>query len=296
MKKQFLFISFICATSFINAQSQALPNGGFENWTNQGAFEDPQYWATMNFYSISGAPATAFKSTDAHSGTYALKLKTLTAEVDGEMDTIRGIALLGSFNISNGENTIGQSFTQRPDSLVGWYKLTSVNNSPFFIYSKLSKWNTSTNATEDIGETLFQGAANSSYVRFSVPIIYANNKTPDSLQILISNSLDSNVITNELLLDDLKFIYNNTSTVGIAENTVKIQLSPNPVMDQLHIQSDQPVERISVKDIHGKRVFDLSGNNSEYYQVETAHFSPGIYFCELYFTNGSSKQVKFMKE
>lgn len=296
MKKQFLFIAFACTTSLINAQSQPVPNGGFENWTNQGTFEDPQYWATMNLYTLAGAPATAIKSTDAHSGTYALKLKTVIAEVDGEMDTIRGIALLGSIDLSSGESTTGQPFTQRPDSLVGWYKLTSVDNAPFIIYSKFSRRNTSTNTTEEIGETLFQGAANSNYVRFSVPIVYTNNQTPDSLQIIISNSLDSTVISNVLLLDDLKFVYNNASTAGIAENTVQIQLAPNPVVDQLHIQSDQPVERISVKDIHGKRVFDLSGNNSEYYQVETAHFSPGIYFCELYFSNGSSKQVKFMKE
>ena len=74
MKKQVLFIAFAGALSTLNAQS--FPNGGFENWTNQGTYEDPQYWTGMNMLTLFGAEETAIKSTQAHSGTYALKLVT----------------------------------------------------------------------------------------------------------------------------------------------------------------------------------------------------------------------------
>jgi hypothetical protein len=70
---------------------------------------------------------------------------------------------------------------------------------------------------------------------------------------------------------------------------------PNPVNSLLTIQSDQPVARISVTDLQGKQLVEKSGN-CENYQVETGSFSPGAYFCQLYFSDGTSKQLKFIRE
>lgn len=292
MKKQFLFISFICATSALNAQ--LLPNGGFENWTNQTLYEDPQYWSGMNGLTMVGAEQSAIKSTDAHSGTYALKLKTSVSDIggDGEMDTIPAIIMLGTMDIFNGTGTIGYPYNQRPDSLIGWYKLSSPENVPFHLEFSSSKWNSGSGNPETVSVALFEGQASSNYVRFSVPITYFNNSTPDSIQVFATNTTDEFVVTNELYLDDLGFVFN---TAGITENTAQIEIYPNPVTNLLTVKSDQPVQRISVKDLHGRELFELAGN-TELYQVETNEFTPGIYFCELYFPDGSFQQVKFMKQ
>lgn len=293
MKKQFLFIAFACASSLLKAQS--VPNGGFENWTNQVLYEDPQYWTGMNILMAIGAPQSAIKSTDAHSGTYALRLKSILQDIDGDgqADTIPGMLMLGTIDLASGESVSGYPFTQRPDSLIGWYKLTSGTNSSFFINFSSSKWDAGSGMSETVGSAHFEGPVSSQYIRFSVPIDYSGNAAPDSIQLYISNSNDDSGITNELFLDDLSFVYNNTA--GITENTTQVQLYPNPVTNQLKIRSDQPIVRISVKDIHGKQVFDQSGN-MPVYQVETTGFTSGIYFCELYFSNGASERVKFLKQ
>lgn len=293
MKKQVLFIAFAGALSTLNAQT--FPNGGFENWTSQGTYEDPQYWSGMNMMSMFGAEETAIKSTQAHSGTYALKLITSISDIggDGEMDTLPGILMLGTTDILNGTGTSGYPFAHRPDSLVGWYKLTSPDNDPFQLQVSATKWDAGNSSQETIGAAYYQGQPSAAYVRFSVPITYSDNSLPDSIQAFIGNGSNGSGAGNELYLDDLAFIYN--STAGIQEQTAQTRLFPNPVNSQLSIESDQPIQQLFVKDLQGKQLFELN-TNTEYYQLETGDLTPGVYFCELYFSNGSSQRLKFIKQ
>jgi hypothetical protein len=293
MKKQFLLVALLGATSFVKAQS--FPNGGFENWSNQGTYEDPQYWTGMNMMSMFGAEETAIKSTQAHSGTYALKLITSISDIgnDGEMDTLPGILMLGTTDILSGTGTSGFPFMHRPDSLVGWYKLTSPNNDPFQLQVSVTKWDAGSGSQETIGATFYQGQSSATYIRFSVPIIYTDNSLPDSIQAYIGNASNGSGAGNELYLDDLSFIYN--STAGIQEQTAQIRLFPNPVNTQLNIQSDQPIQQLFVTDLQGKQLFEIN-TNTECYQLETGDLTPGVYFCELYFSNGTSQRLKFIKQ
>lgn len=290
MKKQVLLIASVCAMSTLNAQS--FPNGGFETWTTQMTYEDPQYWTSMNMLSMFGADETAVKTTDAHSGTYAVKLVTSTSDMDGDgvMDPIPGVLMLGSSSFSTGSGTMGYPFAHRPDSLVGWYKLVSPDNTPFVIEFSSTKWDAGSGSADMIGAAYYEGQASSGYQRFSVPISYLSNGIPDSIQASIGTSLDGS-ITNELYLDDLGFVYNTTA--GIQEQHAQVRLFPNPVTTNLHIQSDLPIQQIFVKDLQGKQVFGLQGSVEN---LETGELTPGVYFCELYFSNGSSERLKFMKQ
>lgn len=292
MKKRVLFIAFVGALSTLNAQT--FPNGGFENWTNQVTYEDPQYWTGMNMMTMFGAEETAIKSTQAHSGTYALKLITSISDIgnDGEMDTLPGILMLGTADILNGTGTTGYAFTHRPDSLIGWYKLVSPDNSPFHMEFSSTKWDAGSGSPETIGAANYEGQASSTYKRFSVPITYSSSAQPDTILCFIGTSTDG-AAGNELYLDDLGFIYN--STAGIQEQTAQIKLFPNPVNTQLTIQSDRPIQQIFVKDVQGKQIFE-GNSNTEFYQLETGDLTPGVYFCELNFSNGSSQRLKFIKQ
>jgi hypothetical protein len=292
MKKRVLFIAFVGALSTLNAQT--FPNGGFENWTSQVTYEDPQYWTGMNMMTMFGAEETAIKSTQAHSGTYALKLITSISDIgnDGEMDTLPGILMLGTADILNGTGTSGYAFTHRPDSLIGWYKLVSPDNSPFHMEFSSTKWDAGSGSPETIGAASYEGQASSTYKRFSVPITYSSSALPDTILCFIGTSTDG-AAGNEVYLDDLGFIYN--STAGLEEQTAQIRLFPNPVNTQLTVQSDQPIQQIFVKDIQGKQIFERNCN-TEFYQLETGDLTPGVYFCELNFSNGSSQRLKFIKQ
>lgn len=292
MKKQVVFIAFCCAFSTGNAQT--FPNGGFENWTNQGIYEDPSYWSGLNLMSMFGAELTALKSTDSHSGTYALKLVSSISDIgnDGTVDTIPGMLMLGTTDLINGTGTAGHPFSHRPDSLVGWYKLVSPDNSPFVFEFSSTKWDANSNMQETIGVAHFEGQPSASYIRFSIPINYSSGALPDSIMAYIGTSMDGSA-TNEVYLDDLSFVYN--STASIDEQGIQAQIFPNPVSDHLTIQSDIPVERIVVKDLQGKQVVVQWGNSTTV-QLETNHFSQGVYVCEVYLSNGTSQHMKFIKK
>ncbi len=60
-----------------NIQSQNIPNGGFEQWTeNRSGVSEPFYWETQN------EPGLNFvERTDGYSGKYAVKLKVIWDEV-----------------------------------------------------------------------------------------------------------------------------------------------------------------------------------------------------------------------
>lgn len=292
MKKQVLFFALLGATSLANAQS--VPNGGFENWVDQTVYEDPQYWSGMNALAMFGAEATAIKSTDAHSGTYALKLITSISDIgnDGEMDTLPGIIMLGAMDPMSGTGTTGYAFDQRPDSLIGWYKLNSPTNVPFQLEFSSSKWNFNTSSPETIGAASFAGQASSDYVRFSIPINYQTSESPDSIQIYISNSINE-PIANELFIDDLSFVYN--STAGLDDLTSAFRLAPNPATTELRIESDLPMQNIRITDLNGRTVFETNVSQLNY-QVETTSFSNGVYYCTVHFENGSIKQQKFIKQ
>ncbi|MDF3027163.1 MAG: hypothetical protein K0S23_1470 [Fluviicola sp.] len=293
MKKHFLLLALLGATSFLNAQS--IPNGGFETWVDYTFYEDPQNWSGMNVMTMLGADPTAVKSTDAHSGNYALKLVTSVSDIggDGEMDTVPGIIMLGNVDMMSGTGTAGAAFTQRPDSLTGWYKLISPTNVPFQLQFSSTKWDVGTQSTETISIASYLGNASSSYVRFSIPITYTENGNPDSIQIIMSNTYNGSGVGNQLFIDDLSFVYNTPA--GLEEETSAFILAPNPVTSALRIQSDLPMQNIRITDLNGRTVFETDADQFNY-QVETADFTNGIYYCTLFFENGSSQQQKFIKQ
>lgn len=292
MKKQFLLIGLLSASSFVNAQS--FPNGGFENWTDFTLYEEPQNWSGMNIMSMFGADPTAQKSIDAHNGTYALKLTTSVSDLggDGEMDTIPGIIMLGNVDMMSGSGTAGYAFTARPDSLIGWYKLTSPNNDPFMLQFTSTKWDNTNQTAETIATGIYTGTAQSNYVRFSMPINYLSTSTTDTIQVYIANAMNESGVDNQLFIDDLSFVYN--STASIVENDIQFNIAPNPVVNELKIASKEPMKEIRIQDINGQTllVTDVNQMNAT---IQTNELSSGMYFCTILFENGTIEQQKFMK-
>ena len=90
---------------------------GFENWTTNSVEELDDYETMVNENAIVGANTT-YKSTDAFTGTYSIRLETILSSFG---DTIFGYFMSGDF-----ENQIpGQAVTLSPsavDSIIGYYK------------------------------------------------------------------------------------------------------------------------------------------------------------------------------
>jgi len=96
MKRILLALSAIVLFHLVNAQN-AIPNPGFELWTNHGSYDDPNSWGTINSLTAILGVKTVTKATgvDVHSGTYAIKLQSKTVPIQG---VAPGIAATGTIN------------------------------------------------------------------------------------------------------------------------------------------------------------------------------------------------------
>ncbi len=88
------------------------------------------------------------------------------------------------------------------------------------------------------------------------------------------------------------FLYNYScpgmtepSSVSNVQMYTDVTLYPNPANDVLNLAASQAVKEISVYDETGRTVFQVSGINATRYAINTSHFSAGLYFVKMKFSN-----------
>ena len=270
MKRIFLLTIAIFFFAFINAQT--IPNADFETWTLVGPFEMPDGWA---------AGPSASKSTSAHSGTYAIQLRTdtFTNPFTRTLDTIPGRANTGTMGMGPGAGgTNGYAFTFRPDSLVGWYLFAPIAGEMSTINVNLTKWNTGTSSNDIVGTASFLGGATGIYVRFSIPIIYSSADIPDTANIeLINGDPMMRLIGATLLVDDLAFISNPTGISDVSSTTILMKCYPNPSTDIVHVTHTKATE-ISLYSAVGSLIESIDNKGNDAIKFNVSSLSNGMYF------------------
>ena len=206
-----LYILLFSFTPVVYAQNP-LPNPGFENWTLNGNYYNPDNWNTLNPNTIVLGILTATRAMppDVHGGNLAIKLTTKV--VFGL--TANGIASTGTIITTPPYGvTGGIPFSGRPDSIAGWYKyLPQGTDSGFVQYLSLD----ANNDTVAFVRWSAPNANVTSYTRFSKALTYYSSNTPAIAQWILSSSRGSNPVVNSVIyLDDLELI---TNPVGITED------------------------------------------------------------------------------
>ena len=220
MSKQFIIYLFLVQGIIsIKAQNQ-IENSDFENWEYIGSSnEEPNEWSSVkssdNTFLSNTAPQVIFRTSDSHSGSYALRLKNET--IFGIV--ANGIATTGRVHAETNPNNAyvytdqnntdyNQNFTNKPDSLTGWYKYNPQGNDKADIQVLLHSGYTEMPSNDQsnwiaIAKNEFSGN-NTNWSRFSSPFNYMNNNTP-SYMISVISSGDSTIAIegSELLIDDL---------------------------------------------------------------------------------------------
>jgi len=284
MMKHLLTIGTVAMTA-ISLNAQTISNGGFENWVDQGGYEEPQSWGTLNFFTLLGAPAGTTQTSDAHSGDYAAKIETTTFDVDsdGLDDTLPGVVFLGEFDLMGGDVVIGAPFTNRPDSLIGWYKFTTTGtDDAFFVEVALTKWNSQNNISEVVATIEYNGTTEwSEYTRLALPLVYSNGEIPDSVQIAVSTDGGSTFTPGTTVwVDDLSFVTN--SAAALPEHTssiATIQYYPNPANQSMTIVAPKNTV-IHVYNALGMEVETVKAAASEKTMLSTANYRNGVYFLK----------------
>ena len=104
-----------------------IPNGDFENWIDNGNYEDPQYWDTPN-NEVSSIPffgtTVVTKSSDHETGNYSVKLETKHIFI--LTHNIPGCITLGDLTVDVTNETYiltgGLPIRDKPQHMHGFYK------------------------------------------------------------------------------------------------------------------------------------------------------------------------------
>jgi len=283
MIQKTLLFSAVCILFLANTTAQnAIPNPGFENWTNFGNYDDPDGWATLNQETSLVFITTVTKATgaDAHSGTYAIQLETTQILTE----TVPGTAITGIVNPLTLEIEGGFAYNLRPDSLTGWYKYLPVGIDACSVEVLLTKWNATTNLPEPIGSGIFiQPLTVNTYTNFSVTINYVSSQFPDTAIItLLSGAYNVPLPGSKLFVDDLAF--NIATGINDPTSSKPIAIYPNPASDELFIQSNSVEAKLLIVDLLGNEISEMILNKS-INKLNTSAFSNGIYIFNLIDTN-----------
>lgn len=316
MRKTFTSIFLSLGIAFF-AQTQ-IPNAGFENWEGSGSSVEPTSWNSNKTGTglASSGPQTCYQETSGpHSGSSCVRVETkyyILAVVNGNVTS--GVVNAPSTNKSEGYLSATGSnkftFTDHPDSLVGYYKynqatggtnaaqeqgkvLAIIHTGDYYDPATPVNGNHSDLSANKVGDALFltpQSNVNS-WQRFSVPFVYTSTVTPAYIMVNITSSNDQNTAApnssstgSKLWVDDLELIYNPAGT-GVKETDLNkfinaFYFDKNLNVDLSHVYSTKPLD-ITVYDLTGKCVKSMHLENQIMNKVSLNELNSGMFLYQI---------------
>ncbi|MBL7812413.1 MAG: T9SS type A sorting domain-containing protein [Bacteroidetes bacterium] len=227
-----------------NSNMPKIPENGFDNWTTNSV-EYPAYWGTSHLasriYGLSGNYSA--RSTDAHSGSAAVKVQGFSMNTMFGTDTFPGmVATMHGETITDYEALSPDfpsiSVNQRYASVRGYIKSQILSGDRAVVWVNFFHKDTI------VGSAMYTDTgSHSSYVSFSEDISWDSSFTgkPDSATVVlyVTDSLFSKVIhlNSWALFDDLQFDYYQTRTRPAAHAAVETRVYPNPTRDKVWLQT-----------------------------------------------------------
>jgi hypothetical protein len=292
MKQTLLVIMAAVLASYTNAQQQ-LQNPGFEDWEEEGTSEaEPVNWS-----SLKTADALAFTAPEVLSkvtgrtGDWAamLEVKSIFSILaNGIMTNGRVHA---DFTPANGYVFTDASdpqwstlFTDRPDSLTGWYKFApesgDIGKIEIILHTGTAGELPRPGGTtaNEIGNVRYNFTTpQTDWTRFSQPFNYYSTDAPEYVLTTITSG-DSTISKNgtKLWIDDLELIYNSDLTAGIKEYSSQ-EMAINGSNGYLYfgVESDEEVF-YSIADVTGKVIQSGRAQSKTPFSHES-----GIYFIQV---------------
>ncbi|MGI4884611.1 MAG: T9SS type A sorting domain-containing protein [Janthinobacterium lividum] len=230
------------------AHAQAVANGGFETWAARNGVDSPTGWLTIDdvasaLLPVRFATGTFTKTTDAHGGTYALRLETkatLFGVVPG------GVTLGTKLGPLTGDPG-GLPFTGRPTALQFYYKLTGTQppmaTNGAFAEVSLTRTVNGQSVTVATGEQVFSTVA-SAYALAQVPLVYTSSAAPDSVHVSFGSGLidvstgapTGGTAGTVFQIDDVAFTGTATATRDAAL-AAALAVAPNPSLGGRYVLS-----------------------------------------------------------
>ncbi|MCR6642219.1 MAG: PCMD domain-containing protein [Sporocytophaga sp.] len=305
MKYIYTLIILFTSTS-IFAQQQFL-NSDFENWTHYPAntpytpYDQVNDWASGNelLNLAPGVQPPTEKTTDAQSGTYAVKLTSRTAF--GQLAA--GNLYLGFFklNIMNPVSSakFGVPYTDKPSGFKVYYKYSPVNGDSCSIAIYLFKWNSASNSRDTVGIGYFQtNQTVNNYTLLSVPVTYNSEAAPDSATMTFSSSAGGKELKGQagstLFIDNLSLDFTTLSTTSPLANT-GASLFPNPAKDIIQINNAPFISgTVFFYNNQGALVSTKVWNGASSSAIRVSDLAPGYYTCKIVSEDQKSFSTKLV--
>ena len=264
-----------------------IPNGGFENWDDHGAYMEPAGgWLTYNDIVTAAGPwITVERGAPGAVGNY---YASITSRVFPDT-SISTSVLQGWLSLN------GFSFTGRPAALTGQWQYGIEPSDTAEVLVFLARWN-SAGDVEVVAEGSLEVAGSlSGWQPLSVPLTYYSAQAPDSayIQFSASKDLGASVAGSFLKVDDLAF----TGSVGLEERQARSQFKvfPSPASGQLTIVADQRITELRVMDMTSRTVLEQKPG-IERYVLDVSNLNAASYIVRIRMADGVYQVRSFVKQ
>lgn len=287
MKRTLLLSGLLAISTLTSVAQDPLPNPGFEDWTqfNGGlgsTYREPDGWNSANQCSQILANYAVSRSTDAHSGTYSVELKTKSAfgniRINGLMSTSTVICGTNSGGIEGG---IESSLI--PDSIAFWYKYAPVDQDTAYVQVILLNGN---DTVSYLRGKIHVAASSWTRASFAIP---APTATPTLISVLLNSSWGDGsqgeaVVNSTFHVDDLEFILPNS--IGEMADTQEAEVYPNPVRDFINIRNPKgEPAMVEILDATGRSVVSRPLNGTQA-RMDVSFLREGVYLYQIRGLNG----------
>lgn len=269
----FSVIFLFLGVNLLNAQP-TIPNNGFEQWTDTIT---PVSWGTSNlslgFFTYAGVTRT----TDKHSGSYAIKLKTINVPLLGMLP---GVAVTGNLNLLGAGITGGVPTNgQKPESFAGYFKYNSVNGDTGGIIVIFTKWNGTTRDTVGMGGIMVNSSV-TNYMSFNETIMYNLPQIPDTFMVIcISSGGYTPQENSTLYVDDLAFYGSLGEKMPLAMFLQKVYPNPSDGIFTLSL-ADSKIYTVKVYNVLGQMVYEKD-NVVNQLVIDLKDQPRGIYYIDV---------------
>ena len=303
MKKHLLIIIFFSFSIGIMAQQPE--NFSFEEWEMVGfedQFPEPVDWSSLktsepdNLANVS--PEVMFKSTDAHTGSFSIRLENKSVFGIVANGIITNGRIHADFDPAEGytytdpdDSRWNTPLTERPDSLVGYYKYISVDGDAAQLQALLHTGFAS-QPQADSSNWIALAKANlaaenvPNWTRFSIPFNYFLDIDPEFILFNFSSGAGLDAIAgSEAWFDDIELVYNvDGIDEQLADNLMNAYGYENTIVADLTRFGMGTRFELGIYDLTGKMVKKQSLESGSKYEIND--FQPGLYICSFQNSDG----------
>jgi hypothetical protein len=294
--KKLVYSVILYAVLACNQSMAQLPNPGFEQWDssvviNGNKIHDPSDWFSSNAGLVDiGMEQTCVRTTDAHSGNYAIQLTSKSDDGDAQ-----ATYLSSGNNIGQGPSdpTVSKfKLNGRINGFEGYYKYMPNGVDSFRVFLAMYR------NGQYLGQSfIYISAPTSSYTKFFWPVNYPGTITPpDSAKFIIEPSVINGSEGSVLILDDLGVTYGFSIGVNEENLTTQFELYPNPTSTSLSITSSSVNNNLSYKIIDAKGALVLKGKYNNGASIDVANLPEGLYNLLVSTPEGNTSSKTWIKK